>query len=137
MAAAKKDKTVHTSGKRKRSIARATLKPGKGVIKVNKRPLEIITPEVAQLRLKEPLAIAGIPNIDINVNVVGGGWSSQTEAARLAIAKALVEYAKSDELKQKFLEYDRHLLVADTRRKEPRKPLCHSKARAKRQKSYR
>ncbi|MEM4247804.1 MAG: 30S ribosomal protein S9, partial [Candidatus Nanoarchaeia archaeon] len=56
---------------------------------------------------------------------------------RLAIAKALVGFTGSKELRQKFLDYDRHLLVADTRRKEPRKWGTHSRARAKRQKSYR
>jgi len=78
-----------------------------------------------------------VKNVDINVNVFGGGIASQAEASRLAIARALVEYTKSERLKEKFLKYDRHLLVADVRRKETRKPNSHSKARAKRQKSYR
>ena len=52
-------------------------------------------------------------------------------------AKALVEYSKNSKLKEQFLEYDRNLLVADVRRKEPAKPNRHGQARAKRQKSYR
>src|SRR3989344_1099376 len=52
-------------------------------------------------------------------------------------AKAIVQLTNSKELKKKYLDYDRHLLVADTRYKEPRKFGTHSRARAKRQKSYR
>ena len=62
--------------------------------------------------------------------------SGQIEAARLALAKALVEFSSSKKLEEAFLEYDRHLLVADVRRKEACKP-GDSKARAKRQTSYR
>ena len=102
-------------------------------------PVELIEPEMARTRLKEPLILAEdtANNVDIDVNVFGGGMASQSEASRLAIARALVEYAKSDRLKEKFLKYDRHLLVADIRRKEPAKPNRHGQARAKRQKSYR
>lgn len=130
---------AHQSGKRKRAIARATCIAGKGVVRINSKKLEMVEPFIARLRLQEPLLIAGelAKGVDISVNVIGGGWSSQTEAARLAIAKALVDYHKSEDLKKRFLEYDRHLLVADTRRKETKKPITHSHARAKRQKSYR
>ncbi len=131
-------KTVHTSGKRKRAIARATAKPGKGIIRINSRPLGLLRPEIARMRIEEPLLLAEpvSKKVNISVEVVGGGWSGQAEAARLAIARALVEFA-GDELKQKLLDYDRHLLIADTRRKEPRKWGTHSRARAKRQMSYR
>lgn len=136
---AEKTKIVHVSGKRKQAIARATARPGTGVVKINKKYLELYEPEFARLRIKEPLILAGplAEKVDITVKVISGGWSSQAEASRLAIARALVGYTGSKELKKIFLDYDRHLLVADTRRKEPRKPLCHSRARAKRQKSYR
>ena len=72
---------------------------------------------------------------DIDVNVYGGGFISQAEAARLAIARSLVKYDKK--LEKSFLGYDRQLLVADVRRKEPKKPNTSSGARSKRQKSYR
>jgi len=128
-------KAIHKAGKRKTSIAKATLIAGKGKIRINKYLLDNINPEEVRLKIAEPIIIAGNPkNIDINVTVNGGGQQSQAEAARLAIARCLVEFNKS--LKTKFLEYDRHLLVADTRRKEMCKPN-DSKARAKRQKSYR
>ena len=60
----------------------------------------------------------------------------QAEAARTAIAKGLVEFFKDEDLKRKFLEYDRSLLIPDVRRKEPKKPLGRG-ARKKRQTSYR
>jgi small subunit ribosomal protein S9 len=132
-------KLVHASGKRKSAIARATLRPGKGSIKINKTPLDFYRPKVMRLKLREPLILAGdiVDKVNIDVNVNGGGINSQAEAARLAIAKVLVEYAKGSKLKEKFLEYDRNLLVADVRRKEAAKPNRHGQARAKRQKSYR
>ena len=129
-------KIIHTSGKRKRAIARATLKAGTGKVKINHVYVDVIEPSISRMKLQEPLILAGdISNIQINVNVIGGGANSQAEAARLAIARALVKHNKK--LEKVFLQYDRHLLVADIRRKESAKPNRHGKARAKRQKSYR
>lgn len=129
-------KIIHKAGKRKRAVAKATLKPGKGNVRINSVPLENYQPEIARLRITEPLMIAGneVKKFDIKVVVNGGGWQAQANAIRLAIARSLVENNKS--LKQTFLDYDRHLLVADTRYKETCKPN-DSKARAKRTKSYR
>lgn len=131
-------KAVHTSGKRKRAIARATLCEGKGRVKVNNVLLDHYGTSLIRMKITEPLLLAEKlgENLDINIRVQGGGVMAQAEAARLAIARALVEHTKSNALKQTFLSYDRHLLVADVRRKEPCKPN-DSKARAKRQKSYR
>lgn len=133
-----KQKIVHTTGKRKTSVARATLKPGKGIVRINKVLLNVYTPELARLKIQEPLMLAEdeAKKVDIKVNIKGGGWMSQAEAARNAIAKALVKFTKSKDLKKKFLEYDRHLLVADKRRTEPQKPY-RSAARAQRQTSKR
>jgi small subunit ribosomal protein S9 len=131
-------KTVNTSGKRKQSIARATLREGKGVIRVNSQLITCYEPHMHRMRILEPLLLAGdlAKKVDIDVNVSGGGVSSQADAARLAIARSLVKYANNAKLENEFLDYDRHLLVADVRRKEVNKPN-RSKARAKRQKSYR
>jgi len=131
-------KSVHTSGTRKRATARATLRQGKGVVTVNRLLLDCYEPKLARLKIMEPLVLADKISKKLNISVIvnGGGQISQAEAARVAIAKALVEYSKSNALKETFLKYDRHLLVADTRRKETCKPN-DSKARAKRQKSYR
>ena len=132
-------KNIHTSGKRKTAIARATLKQGKGIVKINNTPIEFIYPKISRLKLREPLIIAGdaANKVDIDIDVSGGGTTSQAEAARLAIAKALVSATKSDKLKEMFLNYDRNLLVADVRRKEAAKPNRHGQARSKVQKSYR
>lgn len=131
-------KVVNTSGKRKRAIARATLKPGKGAVRINHKLLDVYGTEISRTKLMEPLILADkiAAKVDISVTVKGGGFMSQSEAARLAIGRALVEHSKSDKLKKLFLEYDRNLLVADTRCKEVCKPN-DSGARAKRQKSYR
>ena len=90
------------------------------------------------MRIEEPLMIASevADKVNIDINVRGGGFQSQTEAARLAIAKGLVAYTKSKQLRQDFLNYDRHLIVADSRRGESSKPN-DSKPRKARTKSYR
>lgn len=131
-------KTVNVSGKRKRAVARASLKDGKGVIRINSLTLDSYTPEMAKMMIMESLILAGdaAKNVDIEIDVYGGGWHSQADAIRLVIARALVLHSNSKALKQKFLDYDRHLLVADTRRAEHSKPN-DSKPRAARQKSYR
>ena len=131
-------KIIMTSGKRKRAIARAVLKEGKGVVHINRLNLDHYQPRLSRLRVMEPLLLAGeeiAKKVDINIQVQGGGISSQTEASRLAIARALVQFDKK--LKVVFEAYDRHLLIADVRRKESAKPNRHGQARAKRQKSYR
>ena len=132
-----KRNTIAT-GKRKTSIARAIIKKGTGVIRVNSMNLKVYGNEISRMKILEPLTIAGdITNsVDIKVSVKGGGWQSQAEAVRLAIAKALVIFFKKESLKTKFLEYDRNLLVADIRRTEPQKPY-RSAARSSRQMSKR
>lgn len=130
-------KVIQTSGTRKRAIARATVKSGKGRVIINNEPLQLYNPEFARMKLMEPLLLAkDVPaKLDIEVRVEGGGIISRAEAVRLAIAKALTEH--SPKLKEVFFEYDRHLLVADARQRENRKPNTRGNARAKRQKSYR
>jgi len=131
-------KIIHRSGKRKRSVARATLREGKGRVRVNKRDLKTIAPQIARMRVMEPLILAGdiAKKVDIDVSVFGGGFMSQADASRLAIGRCLTDWSKGSALEKTFLNYDRQLLVADVRRKETRKPN-DSKARSKRQKSYR
>jgi small subunit ribosomal protein S9 len=129
---------AHASGKRKTAVARATIKPGKGKVRINNIPLEIHTPELARLKILEPLKILGDRSnaVDIDLNVIGGGIMGQADASRTAIAKALVDFFEDDSLKKIFVHYDRTLLVSDTRRKLPKKPMGRG-ARKKRQKSYR
>ena len=112
-----------TIGKRKRAIARARFKPGKGMIRINSLPLEMAENELMRLRLQEPLLIAGDAwkGFDVKVTVKGGGTTGQVDAARQAIARGLVELLGGD-LKQRYMAYDRNLLVFDPRRTEPHKP---------------
>ena len=131
-------KVVHTSGKRKTAIARGTVKEGTGRVIINKQPLELYSPELARLKLEEPLDIAGdiVDNVDITVRVRGGGVMGQAEAARMVIAKGLVQYTNDMDLKDKYIHYDRTMLVGDPRRSEPKK-FGGPGARARKQKSYR
>jgi small subunit ribosomal protein S9 len=130
---------IITSGKRKRAVARAILEEGGGIIKINKRDYKTLN-LFDRLKIEEPLRIAesilGKLNFDVSINVRGGGEKGQIDAARVALSKAIVKFTKSEEVERAFLDYDRNLLVADVRRKETYKP-GDSKARRKRQKSYR
>ena len=86
-------KIVNTSGKRKTAIARATVQKGKGLIRVNKKPVELHEPQIARWKILEPLNLAEkhIDKVNIDVNVNGGGFMSQANAVRTAIARGLVE----------------------------------------------
>ncbi|MBU4374618.1 MAG: 30S ribosomal protein S9 [Euryarchaeota archaeon] len=131
-------KIVNSSGKRKTAIARATLREGKGRIRVNKKPLELVEPELVRLKMSEPLEFAGsiVPTVDIDVNVHGGGIFGQAGAVRTAIARGLVEWTNDTVLRDAMAQYDRSLLVNDTRYKLPKK-FGGRGARKRRQKSYR
>lgn len=129
---------INTSGKRKTAVARAVVKEGVGKVTINKIPLTIYSPELAKLKIMEPLGL--IPEkaklVDISVNVRGGGVMGQAEAARTAISRGLVDYFNDAELETLFKDYDRTLMINDVRRKLPKNPLGRG-ARKKRQKSYR
>jgi small subunit ribosomal protein S9 len=132
-------KALITSGKRKESIAKATITAGKGIVTINKISLDAVMPKLARMRMQEPIVIAGdySKSVDIEVSVMGGGYMGQANAARVAIGKALAEFSGNKAVKSALLDYDRALLVSDVRRKETRKPNTHGNARAKVQKSYR
>ena len=131
-------KIINTSGKRKTAIARAAFKKGKGLVRINKKPVELYEPEIAKWKILEPIRLAEKhkDKINIDVDVAGGGFMSQANAVRTAIARGLVEFTADPSLKLAFLDHDRSLLVNDSRRKEAKKPLGRG-ARRKRQKSYR
>ena len=86
--------SYYGTGKRKTSVARTWLKPGKGVIVVNKRPLEeYFGRETAKMIVEQPLVLTDTHgSFDIKVNVAGGGIAGQAAAIRHGIAKALLEY---------------------------------------------
>ncbi len=120
----RKAKSIVTVGKRKKAVARATIREGKGVIRINSVQLELVEPRYKRMRIKEALMLAGgaVKDVDIDINVSGGGIWGQADASRTAIANALVEWTKSDSLRQLYHDYDRSLLISDARRTEPHKP---------------
>jgi len=126
------------TGKRKTAIARAVIKPGRGNVTINEFPVNNISPELARARISEPLTLAGdrLNAVDVRVKVHGGGVMGQAEAARMAIARALVEWSRSAELRRVFTGFDRTMLAGDPRRKESKK-FGGPGARRRKQKSYR
>ncbi len=131
-------KIINTSGKRKTAVARATLKSGKGRIRINSVPLEIYGTELIRMKISEPLLLipTALDGIDATIDVYGGGVMGQAEAIRTAIARGIVDWHNDPQIKDIFLTYDRTLLVNDSRQKETKKPHGRG-ARKKFQKSYR
>ncbi|HHL52578.1 MAG TPA: 30S ribosomal protein S9 [Flammeovirgaceae bacterium] len=84
---------INTIGRRKTSVARIYMQPGKGEIKVNNKDMaEYFPMDVMQIIIKQPLNVVEADGkFDIKVNVDGGGFKGQAEAIRLAIARALCE----------------------------------------------
>jgi small subunit ribosomal protein S16e len=138
--------TVQTFGRKREAVAVAFVKKGKGLIKVNGTPIELVQPETLKYKVWEPVLLLGANRyreVDIRIRVKGGGYTSQIYAIRQAIAKALVAWyqkyvdeASKREIKDILMGYDRSLLVADPRRPEPKK-FGGRGARARFQKSYR
>lgn len=123
---AKKDRTFAGTGRRKSSVARVILTPGKGKITVNGRDVNEYMPfEVLVMDLKQPLEITNnLETFDVDVNVSGGGFSGQTGAIRLGITRALLEYDKENEGKEdsyrKVLKAN-GFVTRDSRAKERKK----------------
>ena len=131
-------RVVISVGKKKTAVARAIIRPGIGRVRINGYPLELWPVEMARMKMAEPLILAGelAKKVDIDVNVSGGGYMGQAIATRIAIARGLVAYFQSQELKELYERYDPYMLKGDPRRTEPKKPgIKH--ARSKRQKAYR
>jgi len=132
-------KILVVSGKRRTATARAVVKPGLGRVRINRIPIEVFEPEIAREKMREPLIQAGEEawkELDVDVKTAGGGYMGQAEAARMAIANGLLKWTKSTHLRTIFAEYDRTMIVGDSRKKEPKK-FGGSGARARVQKSYR
>ncbi|MEM4289693.1 MAG: 30S ribosomal protein S9 [Nitrososphaerota archaeon] len=130
-----KAETVFT-GFRKEARARLILKPGTGRILINGMLLDHAPNSLAREKILAPLRLDEkfAKKHDFLLKVKGGGVMGQAEACAMAIARAMA--AASASLKEKLLAFDRHLLVGDPRRTEPKKPNRRSARRFK-QKSYR
>ncbi len=136
------------SASRKCARAVASITKGKGRVRINNIPVEILEPKIARDVILTPLMIAGdiIDSIDINVRVRGGGVMGRALASAMAISRALTNYKSNaqhplpksvrDSIYAKLIEYDKHLLSGDPRQVEPKK-FGGPGARRRRQKSYR
>ena len=130
---------TNTSGKKKTAVARATVSDGEGRVRINSSPVELVDPEMSRLKMLEPFRVAGDDlrdGVDVDIDVSGGGFAGQADAARTAIARGLVEHLNDAELRDSFMEFDRSLLVNDVRQRESKK-WGGPGARARYQKSYR
>jgi small subunit ribosomal protein S9 len=125
-------------GMRKTARALARISEGQGRVRINGYPLEIWEPEVARWIMQTPLELTKpySERVDIEVKTWGGGFMGQAYAAAMAIARALVGYFNSEEVKKAILSYDPHLLKGDPRQQEPKK-YGGPGPRRRRQKSYR
>ncbi|MFB6074067.1 MAG: 30S ribosomal protein S9 [Haloarculaceae archaeon] len=130
---------TNTSGKKKTAIARAAIHEGEGRVRINSRPVELVDPELARLKMLEPFRIAEADlrdQVDVDVKIEGGGVMGQADAVRTAIARGLVDHTNDAELRDAYMEFDRSLLVNDVRQSESKK-WGGPGARARYQKSYR
>lgn len=137
---------------RKTSSAHVYITKGKGRIRINNTPVEMIPQETAREVILTPLEIIGDSRskVDISIRVKGGGFMGQAGAASIAISRALTGWTKSrkepkdhplpkstrEDIRKKIVEFDKYLLSGDVRQKEPKK-FGGPGARRKRQKSYR
>jgi small subunit ribosomal protein S16e len=141
-----KNSLVQCFGRKKNSVAVASVRAGRGVLRVNGSPIELLEPQSLRSKVLEPILLLGLKrfqNLDIRIRVRGGGYVSQIYAIRQALSKGVVAYyqkyvneTEKREIKELLLQYDRSLLVADPRRCEPKK-YGGPGARARYQKSYR
>ena len=85
------EERLHSVGKRKSAVARVWIKPGTGMITVNRKPIEeYVRRETDRILIRQPLTITdNVEKFDISVTVRGGGISGQAGAIRHAISRAL------------------------------------------------
>ena len=133
---AKSEKVYTGTGRRKTSVARVKLVPGKGNVTINGKDVHEYLPyETLIMDLMQPLVLTKTNEIfDVVVNVQGGGFSGQTGAIRLGITKALLEY-DSTTSKDSENSFRKPLKVAgfitrDSRKKERKKPGLKKARRA-------
>ena len=111
---------INAIGRRKSSVARVYLTEGTGKITINKKDITQYFPSaILQYVVKQPLDLLGVAEkFDIKVNLYGGGFTGQSQALRLAIARALVKINAEDKKNLK----DHGFLTRDAREVERKKP---------------
>ena len=130
-----KDRRFYGTGRRKSSVARVTLIPGKGKITVNGRDVHEYFPhEVLVMDLMQPLEVTNnTETFDVIANVNGGGYTGQTGAIRLGIARALLEYDAGNEGNEgsyRSILKANGFITRDSRAKERKKPGLKAARRA-------
>lgn len=140
-AAKRENKAIFVKSKRKRAVARASAKVGKGRIRLNGFDINVFEPIQLRRLMLEPVYVSKATQeyargMDVDINVYGGGMSSQAQAVRGVIAKAIAAYSSNGAIRSEYLRYDRFMIIDDARRVEPKK-FKGPKARARFQKSYR
>ena len=138
---------------RKTASAHIYITKGKGKVRINNIPVEMIPQETAREVILAPLEIIGEEirdKVDISIRVRGGGFMGQAYASATAMTRALIGWTKSkkepkdhplnkttrQQLREKIADYDKYLISGDARRKEPKK-FGGPGARRRKQKSYR
>ena len=113
-------KVVNALGRRKSAIARIYVTEGSGKITINKRDLtEYFPSSILQFVVKQPLTtVDAVEKYDIKVNLTGGGYTGQSQALRLAIARALVKINAEN---KKALRAE-GFMTRDSREVERKKP---------------
>ena len=130
-----KDRRFYGTGRRKSSVARVTLIPGKGNVTVNGRDVHEYFPhEVLVMDLMQPLEVTNnTETFDVIANVHGGGYTGQTGDIRLGIARALLEYdidnAGKEDSYRSILKAN-GFITRDSRAKERKKPGLKAARRA-------
>merc|ERR1712146_716499 len=122
--------TVQTFGRKREAVAVAFVKKGKGLIKVNGVPIELVQPESLRFKVWEPVLLLGANRYrEVDIHPCEGWWlhfpivchsSSNWQSSRCMVPK-YVDEASKREIKEILMNYDRTLLVADPRRPEPKK----------------
>jgi small subunit ribosomal protein S9 len=110
---------IQSTGRRKAAVARVRLRPGTGIVTVNKRPIDDYFPSAThRMIITEPLRLAEKSDVyDVDTTMDGGGISGQAGALRLGIARALVELDPELRLSLKRAGF----LTRDAREKESKK----------------
>ena len=137
---------------RKTASAHVYITKGKGKVRINNYPVEMIPQDTARETILAPLEVSGDlrDKVDISVRVRGGGYMGQASAVATAISRALTGWTKSkkdpkdhpfpksvrEDLRKRITEFDKYLVSGDARRKEPKK-FGGPGARRRKQKSYR
>ena len=119
---------INAIGRRKAAVARVYVSAGSGKITINKRDIAVYFPSsILQYFVRQPLStLDAVEKYDIKINLKGGGFKGQSEAARLAIARALVKINEEDKpalRAEGFLTRDSRVVE----RKKPGRPKARKR----------